>query len=136
MTYYLGIGMAVTLFTLLLISVVPMLVQYSYLGDLVARTDGEFLEMFAAHPAYSAMYERFPDASEELEAHGRGDGSLRVGAMDFESGTQLILYLHMHRDIVSARVECMSGNEDSRMFVDGLFAVEYIRTTDCLEPAG
>ena len=31
------------------------------------------------------MYERFPDAVEVLGSHGRG-GSLRVGAMGFESG--------------------------------------------------
>ena len=81
----LGIGMAVTPFVLLLIAAVPNLVQDADYAGTDARTDAELLEMFTAHPAYSAMYERFPDAVEALGSHGRG-GSLRVGAMDFESG--------------------------------------------------
>ena len=47
LAYYLGIGMAVTLFVLLLIAAVPNLVQDAdYAG-----TDAELLEMFTAHPA-------------------------------------------------------------------------------------
>lgn len=131
LAYYLGIGMTATLFILLLIMVVPNLAQDTGFVD---RTDGELLEMFTAHPAYSAMYERFPGASEEFEAYGRGEGSLRVGMIDFESGTQLILYMNVHGRSVYVSVECIYI-EEPRVVVDGLFAVEYIGITDCLGPA-
>lgn len=134
LAYYLGIGMAVTLFVLLLIAAVPNLVQDTDYAGTDARTDAELLAMFTAHPAYSAMYERFPDAAEEFEVHGRGDGSLRVGVMDFESGTQLILYMNVHGRNVYANIECID-TEEPRVVVDGLFAVEYIKITDCLERA-
>ena len=132
LTYYLGIGMAVTLFILLLVAVVPNLVQST---DYDTRTDGEILEMFTTHPAYLAMYERFPNATEEFESHGHGGGSLRVGVMDFEDGTQLILYMNSHGRNVYANVECIGGDEGPGRAVDGLFAAEYIRITDCLGPA-
>lgn len=131
LAYYLGIGMTATLFVLLLVVVVPGLVQDT---DFVDRTDGELLEMFTAHPAYSAMYERFPGAAEEFEAYGRGEGSLRVGVIDSESGTQLILYMNVHGRNVYVSVECIDI-EEPRVVVDGLFAVEYIGITDCLGPA-
>ena len=134
LAYYLGIGMAVTLFVLLLIAAVPNLVQDADYAGTDARTNAELLAMFTTHPAYSAMYERFPDAAEEFEIHGRGDGSLRVGVMDFESGTQLILYMNVHGRNVYANIECIDI-EEPRVVVDGLFAVEYIKITDCLERA-
>ena len=51
LAYHLGIGMAVTLFVLLLIAVVPHLVQDTDYAGTDARTDAELLEMFTAHPA-------------------------------------------------------------------------------------
>ena len=131
LAYYLGIGMTATLFILLLIMVVPNLVQDTGFVD---RTDDEILEMFAAHPAYLAMYERYPGAVEEFEAYGRGEGSLRVGMMDFESGAQLILRMNVHGHNVYASIECVD-TEEPRVAVDGLFVAEYIGSTDCLEPA-
>lgn len=126
--------MAITLFVLLLIIVVPNLVKDVYIDTM---TDQELLAVFASHPAYVAMSERFPDAPETLESYGRGEGSLRVGVMDFESGAQLILSMNTHRDgIVYAHVECINDNEDRRDYVEDLFAAEFIRNTDCLGPVG
>jgi hypothetical protein len=124
-------GMAATLFILWLIMVVPSMASNI---DLDGRTDAELMETFASHPAYLAMYERFPDAVEALESDTRG-GSLRVGAMDFEGGAQLILYMDIHGDHnVRTHVECIRGDETPRMVVDSLFTAEFIRATDCLGP--
>ena len=130
LTYYLGIGIAATLFTLLLIIVVPNLAAN---WEYDARTDEEILAALRAHPAYAAMYERFPDAMESYDGHG----SLRVGVRDFESGAQLMVYMDLYRDDnVSVYVECTKANGDQRDSVHDLFVPEFIRVTDCLEPAG
>ncbi len=133
LAYYLGIGMVSTLFTLLLIMVVPNLAQDAGYD---AKTDDDILAMFTTHPAYLAMYERYPNAVEEFEVGDHGDASLRVGVMDFESGVQLVLFMNAYRDHVGyVNVECVGNDEDPGTRVDGLFAAEFIRVTDCIEPA-
>ena len=68
--FYVGIGIAVSVFALFLISFLPFVIgnagnAWERLGD-TGRSDGETLAKFQEHPAYVAMYERFPG--------GRGEG--------------------------------------------------------------
>ena len=92
--FYVGIGIAVSVFALFLISFLPLVIgnagnAWERLGD-TGRSDGETLAKFQEHPAYVAMYERFPGAVEKVEYH-EGGGSMEVGAMNFENNSQLVL---------------------------------------------
>ena len=91
---------------------------------------------FSEHPAYAAMYERYPDANEEFDYYGRGDGSMTVGVMNFETDAQLTLSMRYdsHRDSIRADARCSTPSDHRD--VDGLFAEDFIRATDCLEPVG
>ena len=118
--FYVGIGIAVSVFALFLISFLPFVIgnagnEWERLGD-AGRSDGEILAKFQEHPAYVAMYERFPGAVEKVAYHEDGGGSMEVGAMNFENNSQLVLQTH----------------------INDLFAESFIRNTDCLDtvPSG
>lgn len=131
--------MGITLFTLFLLTVVPGLVLYSDLGRLSIdiRSNEELMEVFAEHPAYLAMYERFPNAKEEFEGNAHiGGGSLRVGVANLETGAQLILHLSTHQHNMHTHAECIQGNEGPMVRIDSLFVAEYISSTACIEPTG
>ncbi|MDH3385107.1 MAG: hypothetical protein OEL77_03725 [Nitrosopumilus sp.] len=85
-------------------------------------------------PAYKAIHERFSEVREGLNYHGGENGNLRVGVMNFENGNQLILnmYSNEYDDRIEAHVNCEISNSRD-MNADGLFAVDFIKNTDCLE---
>ena len=64
--FYVGIGIAVSVFALFLIWSLPVVIghtgnQWERLGNTdTDRSNGETLAKFQGHPAYVAMYERFP----------------------------------------------------------------------------
>ena len=139
--YYVGIGVVISIFALFLVSALPDIIensarQWGMLGD-AGKSEEALLAMFQKHPAYAAMYERFPDAVEEFVSHENGVGSIEVGAMNFESGSQLKLHLfyHVSSDRVNVNVICMNGALDGPTHIDGLFAEDFIRNTDCLDAA-
>ena len=135
---YLGIGIGVTFFILFLIAALPSIIENS--GNQWERLDNqnrseeELKKRFQEHPAYQSMYERFPDAKEELSYRGGGNGNMRVGVMNFETNRQLILdmYYNDYEDRVIANVNCI-GNDEGGMHADSLFAEDFIRKTDCLD---
>lgn len=140
---YLGMGIGVTIFALLLISVLPYILENSMNEwERLDRNDVSEEELhvkFAEHPAYVAMYERFPDAKEEFSYHGGTNWRMTVGVMNFESGNQLVL--NMHHDGYYNHVEVsayciIKSDHDRRDGGDGLFTEDFIRNTDCLESAG
>ncbi|MCE2509282.1 MAG: hypothetical protein J4G04_08365 [Nitrosopumilaceae archaeon] len=130
-TYYVGIGISVTLFGLWLAMVVPGMVGNLHLDN---ATEEEYLALFRGHAAYVAMYERFPNAVEEFIYHDNGrEGEMRVGVRNHDSGTELVLSLSSYgAESVHAGVGCESKNRQVE-WVTGLFAADFIKRTDCLQ---
>jgi hypothetical protein len=135
---YLGIGMGVTFFVLFLFAAIPGIIQNSIQQweqlDSQSKSEEELKAKFQNYAAYLAMYERFPDAKEELTYHGGGNGNMRVGVMNFETNKQLILdmYYNSYEDRVTANVNCI-GNNSEGMNTDTLFAEDFIKNTNCLD---
>lgn len=74
-----GIGIATSVFALFLVSALPNIIentanQWWMLGD-AGMSEEALLAKFQEHPAYAAMYERFPDAV-EVVYRGNGAGSM------------------------------------------------------------
>lgn len=137
--YLVGIGMAVSVFTIFMFAFVPIAIdETTHRLGLYDRVSKEVvLAKLQEHPAYVAMYERFPDAAEEfVERTNRA--SLNVGVMDFDVGNQLVLHLRYdgYDDSVDVDVECLGESQDSRQLIYGLFAEDFIRGTDCVTGAG
>ena len=136
---YLGIGIGVTFFILFLIAALPSIIESSVdQWERLDKNDNSEEELrikFQEHPAYTAMYERFPDAKEEITYHGRGNGNMRVGVMNFENNHQLILDLHYnsYENKVNANAHCNTNFDRHRMNADGLFAEDFILNTNCLD---
>ena len=128
-------------FALFLISFLSLVIgnagnAWERLGD-TGRSDGETLAKFQEHPAYVAMYERFPGAVEKVEYREDGGGSIEVGAMNFENNGQLVLHMYyIYSNDVHAEVTCMNDAMDRQTHVDDLFAESFIRNTDCLDTVG
>ena len=140
--FYVGIGIAVSVFALFLIWSLPVVIghtgnQWERLGD-TGRSDGEILAKFQEHPAYVAMYERFPGAVEKVAYHEDGGGSMEVGVMNFENNSQLVLHMYIFSNDVLTDVTCMNGARDGQTHISDLFAESFIRNTDCLDavPSG
>ena len=138
--FYVGIGIAVSVFALFLISFLPFMIgnagnAWERLGD-TGRSDGETLAKFQEHPAYVAMYERFPGAVEKVAYHEDGGGSMEVGAMNFENNSQLVLHMYAYSNNVSADATCINDAMDRQTHINDLFAESFIRNTDCLDTVG
>ena len=142
--YCVGISIAVSVFVLFLYSAVPQMIQHNGWDkfDLIPINDEEMLEKFKGHPAYAAFYERFPDAKEELSYNkNQNQGDLQVGIRNFETGVELVLQLNYngYNDDVNAHINCHVENlnelgiDRSNMRANGLFVVDFIEYTECME---
>jgi len=138
---YLGIGIALVIFTMFLYSVIPSIIQnneWERLGDGATESDEKLLELFEAHPAYVTFYEAYPDAKQEFEPRQRGNGNLKVGTMNFETGDQIILEFHYNKwdKRINVNVRCNIMNDEDRrndnLRAEGLFAEDFIRNMDCI----
>ncbi len=90
-----------------------------------------------SQPAYVAMYERFPEAVERFTHSEHNSGEMEVGIRNPDTAMSLILRMYAYGDGIShMAVTCENRTTDHEEFVDGLFAVEFIKTTDCLERNG
>ncbi len=139
---YIGMGIGLSLFTLLLFVSIPFLLehpleQWQKIGDDKDSSKSELQAKFQGHPAYKLMYERFPDAKEEMSYYGEKSGRMRVGVMNFDTNNYLVLHLNYrsHEDLVEAHVECMNISDVTSETVDSLFAEEFIQNTGCLNAA-
>lgn len=134
-TYVVGIVIAVSAFSLFLYSFLPHLINNDQWENMESEdmTDEELMVEFQATPAYQAFYERFPDAKEELNNHRHG-GELQVGIANFEKNNYLKLHLYFndYDSRVNVNVNCQSSNNQQEMHADGLFAVDFIKQTNCL----
>ena len=119
------------MFILFLISFVPHLWDERNLGSLDRE---EALALLQADPAYVAMYERFPEAVERFTHSERNNGEMEVGVRNPDTAMSLVLRMYTYAVGIShITVTCEYGAGGHEESVDGLFAVEFIKTTDCLE---
>jgi len=140
---FLGIGMGVTLFSLLLFAVLPSIIQnagsdWEQIVNSGYQSDEKLLAIFESHPAYIAMYETYPDAKQELNSRGRGNGILQVGIMNFETNNQLVLemYHDKRNDSINVNARCHTMNDERNLYADGLFTEDFIKNTNCLDIIG
>ena len=99
-------------------------------------SDEELLKKLKTHPSYTAFYERFPDAKEELQ-NFRHRGNLEVGVSNFEKNNMLSLKLRFqpYDGQVSASIRCITMNNDydRNLNAEGIFVLDFIENTNCLE---
>jgi len=131
-----GISIAISVFVLFLYSFLPHLIQNDQWENIdgMEMSDEELLEEFHATPAYLAFIERFPDAKEELNNHRHG-GELQVGIANYEKNNtlRLNLYFNDYDDRINVNVDCQTSNNRDNMHADGLFAIDFIKQTNCLD---
>ncbi len=134
--YGVGISIAVSVFVLFLYSFLPHLLQNDQWENIdgIGMIDEELLEEFHATPAYVAFLERYPDASEELNNH-RSGGELQVGVANYEKNNylKLNLYFNNYDDRINVNVDCQTSNNRDNLHANGLFAIEFIKQTNCLD---
>jgi len=122
-------------FALFLYSFLPHLIQNDQWEriDGLKMSDEDLLAEFQATPAYVAFYEKYPDAKEELN-NRRSGGELQVGIANIEKGNfmKLNLYYNEYDDRINVNVSCETPNNRENMHSDGLFAVDFIKQTECL----
>ena len=129
--YGTGIIIAASVFILFLVSFVPNLID-QWDGDDLDRE--ESLALLQSEPSYLAMYERFPEAVERFTYSEHDDGAMEVGVRNPDTGMTLVLHTYVRGDVIShTTVTCTDGTGDQEEYVRGLFAEEFIRTTDCLD---
>lgn len=132
--YGTGIVIAVSLFILFLVSFVPNLGNEWDRNNLDRE---EALALLQTQPAYVAMYERFPESVERFTHSEHNSGEMEVGVRNPDTAMSLVLRMYTYWDGIShMTVTCENRTTDHEESVDGLFAVEFIKTTDCLERTG
>lgn len=141
-TYGVGITIAISVFVLFVYSVVPQMIQHSSWDQLDGPTEEEMIEKFHGHPGYIAFYERFPDTKEELSYNKKNNhGEMLIGIRNSETGAELVLQLNYNQytDHVNVHINCHVVNSSERpiaqstLHANGLFVVDFIEYTDCLE---
>ena len=132
--YSTGIVIAVSMFILFLVSFIPNLGNEWDRNNLDRE---EALVLLQTQPAYVAMYERFPESVERFTHSEHNNGEMEVGVRNPDTAMSLVLRMYTYGDGIShMTVACENRTTDHEEFVDGLFAVEFIKTTDCLERTG
>ena len=137
-TYSVGLGISISMFGLFWYVFLPEIIQYNPWAEIgnPFMSDEELLKKLKAHPSYAAFYERFPDAKEELRNQRHG-GNLEVGVSNFEKNNILGLNLRFqtHDGTVYASISCrtMNNDYDRNLSAEGLFVLDFIENTNCLE---
>lgn len=130
-TYVTVISVSVILCSLFLLLAIPNLAFMWEIHDDRVDTDKAVREI-RANAAYGAMYDRYPDAVERIN-HDHDQVEMEVGVMNGETGNQLILRIYAYSEhSLHVTVHCIDSVMDDQQYVDGLFAAEFVRTTDCV----
>lgn len=130
-TYVVVISVSVTLCSLFLLLSIPNLAIMWENYDNRVDPD-EAVPAIRANAAYEAMYERYPDAVERIN-HDNDQVEMEVGVMNSETGNQLILRIYAYSEYSHhVTVHCIDSVMDDQQYVDGLFAAEFVKTTDCV----
>lgn len=135
-SYIVGLTIAISSFGIFLFMTIPGMIQHNQWDeiDMLDITEEELIELFQGEPAYVAFYEKFPEAKEEFNQHKYGGSEMTVGITNFENNHMLRLNMNYNNDEgkVWVNVWCET-NSDRHSNADGLFAIEFIQNTKCLE---
>lgn len=139
---YLAIGIGLTIFSLLMISILPHIIESSSrdweraLGN--SMTEEDFKALFYAEPVYTAFKEKYPDAIESFETRHRGDATLNLIMYNYTNLSEIRLDIRYDRysQNVDTDVRCeinVIGAERSiHRNAQGDGAVDFIEKMDCL----
>ena len=139
---YLAIGVGVTIFALILYTILPHIIENSSrdwdraLGN--SMTEEDIKALFYAEPAYILFKEKYPDAIESYDNRHRGDDRLNLVMFNYTNFNEIRLDIdyNRHRDGIDVRVNCqvqIPGNErQMHRDAQGDGAVDFIEKMDCL----
>ncbi len=141
--YGVGISIAVSVFVLFLYSFLPYVIQNNAWDkfDDIDLSQEEMLKKFQDHPAYAAFYERFHDAKEELNYNPKESrATMEVGIRNSENGHAVLLHMYYneYEERVTANINCELQNVELNsdrlpLHANGLFVLDFIEQTECLE---
>lgn len=139
---YLAIGITITIFALILFSVLPNLIENSSKDWKSAMnsfiTDNELKEMLSAQSAYVVFKEKYPNASENYERWNDEDGRLELIMINYTNFNEIRLQINYDNYLQNVRinVDCtMDINDTPRTMyrkIQGNGVVEFIEKADCL----
>lgn len=136
-TWYLGLGMGITVFVLFL---------HSYLPHMINNNDWEQVEktlitpvfmknQLESHSSFKAFKERYPDAAIEFTKGNRGV-SYQLAIGNFTTNNSLILNLNyqgydgkLHVDISCEKIDADIRGTNVR----GALVTQYIKENTCME---
>lgn len=131
--------MGITVFGMFLFVSLPGLIEYNgaewerILND--NEIENEFLSMFESHKSYIAMYEKYPNATQEYTSNERGEGHLSVAVMNYETNNHLTLNLsfYSHNNNIQSHVMCYNADDDNTQYIDSPLDEDFIRNGNCLD---
>ncbi len=139
---YLAMGIGVIIFSLILYTILPHIIENSSrdweraMGN--GMTEDDLKALFYAEPAYSAFKEKYPDAIESYDNRNNRDGRLNLVMYNYTNFNEIKLDIDYNRysEDVNVRVNCqfnIPGN-DRQIHRDaqGVGAVDFIEKMDCL----
>ncbi len=139
---YLAIGIALTIFVLVLYTILPFIIENSSRDwDRVMGTElteDDIKAMFYAEHAYVIFKEKYPDAIESFESREKGEGRIDLVMYNYTNYNEVRLNIdyNRYRENVQVSVNCqvnIPGNErDMRRNAHGDGVVDFIEKMDCL----
>jgi len=139
---YLAIGIGVIIFSLVLFTILPHIIENSSrdweraMGN--GMTEDDLKAMFYAEPAYLIFKEKYPDAIESYEERRNGEGRINLVMYNYTSFSEIRLDMdyNRHNGNVDVRVNCevpIPGNDrEMRRDARGDGAADFIEKMDCL----
>lgn len=84
--------------------------------------------------AYLAMYERYPDADESIRVTSI-DVNIDVLVSDPDTGNTLLMWVYAdpYSSVPQTGADCWDSDENIIYDSTGMYTVEFIRTTDCVQ---
>jgi len=136
-TWYLGLGMGITVFALFLHSYLPHMIN-NYDWEQVEKTliSTDYMKnQLESHSSFKAFKERYPDATIEF-AKGKRGVSYELAIGNFTSNTSLILTMDYQGYEGKTRVDVsckLFDNSIRGTNISGALATQYIKENTCME---
>lgn len=137
---YLGMGIAITVFSLFLLSIVPHLVdQFDREWGMNSISEEEVLEKLQRTDSFQTFIEKYPDHGVYFDPNRNG-GRLTLTAMNFETFNQLNLELRYsvndgYREL-REDVSCSNNLKNFDYRIRGTLASQFIEKVNCLDGDG
>ena len=95
----------------------------------------ETLSLLKQHAAYSAFYERYPDAIQHYVYEFGGDAAMEISVANFTSGHFLSVFLEYDSSDYNIELDASCDHVESNMFtnVHGAATIPFIQSTQCIE---